>query len=375
MKRCKKCVMPDTRPGLTLNKDGVCQACIRHEERSQVDWAQRRADLKKLCDRHRKSDGGYDCIIPVSGGKDSTYQVKVIKEDMGMNPLLVNVSNFSWTDAGRRNYSNMLTQFDCECISLDLSPATAKKMFRYSFENFGSPTWYWDRAVYTYPLWIAKNFNIPLVIYGENISYEYGGESAEDEASARKQIENGVASEYADILLDEAQLGDERRFFLNPPPLDGLEPVYLSHFVPWSGLHNRAVAEAYGFKQLEHWETREGYIEQYDQIDAIGYLVHCWMKYPKFGHARATDVASYWIRDGIISRERAMELVRDHDRILDQNVRRDFCEFCGYSGQEFWNIVLKHKADHVKLEKRDVLGSCQGDIGETPRQEQPALCR
>jgi hypothetical protein len=295
--------------------------------------------------------------------------VKVIKEDMGMDPLLVNVSNFSWTHTGQENYRNMLEQFDCECISLNLSPASAKKMFRYSFENFGSPTWYWDRAVYTYPLWIAKKFNIPTVVYGENISYEYGGPNAENGYSAKTQLENGVASGYNDMLFDEAGLGKDRRFFLSPPELDELNPIYLSYFVPWSGAHNRAVAEAYGFKPLESYETREGFIEQYDQIDAVGYLVHSWMKYPKFGHARATDVASSWIRDGIMSRERGMELVNKHDRILDQNVRHDFCEFCGYTDEEFWNIVLKHKADYVKLEKCDVLGPCEGGLPTIAQQK------
>ena len=135
MKRCTRCVMPDTRPGLTLNEDGVCQACVRHENRKNVDWAGRKKELINLCDKHRKLGGAYDCIIPVSGGKDSTYQLKVMKEDMGMNPLLVNVSPFSPTSTGEENYRNMLSTFDCESISLDLSPTTAKKMFRHCFEQ------------------------------------------------------------------------------------------------------------------------------------------------------------------------------------------------------------------------------------------------
>ena len=149
----------------------------------------------------------------------------------------------------------------------------------------------------------------------------------------------------------------------------GLEPIYLSYFMPWSGVHNNVVAKAYGFKELCGWESREGYIEQYDQIDAIGYLVHCWMKYPKYGHARATDVASCWIRDGIIDRERAMELVRNNDSKLDERIRNMFCDFCGYTPKEFYDIVLKHKADYVKLTKSDVFGSCERDVIPAPRQE------
>jgi len=367
MKRCTKCVMPDTRPGLTFNEDGVCQACVRHENRKNVDWEKRWEELNQLCLIHKGSTRWYDCIIPVSGGKDSHFQVKTMKEDMGMNPLLVNVSNFSWTDVGKQNYNNMLEQFDCECISLDLSPATAKKMFRYSFEKYGAPTWYWDRAVYTYPLWIAKALAIPIVVYGENISYEYGGPEAEDSSSAKNQLLNDVACEYSDEQFAEAGVPPERRNILNPPPLDGLEPVYLSYYAPWSGLRNRILSEAYGFRQLPEWEARDGYIEQYDQIDAIGYLVHCWMKYPKYGHARATDVASYWIRDGIISRERAMELVEKHDHKLDARVMHDFCDFCGYTIDEFWNIVYKHKADYVDLKNDNLLHTSEGNFGTIAR--------
>ena len=307
-----------------------------------MDWEKRYDEFEALCDKHRGDGVQYNCIIPVSGGKDSTYQVKVMKEDMGMNPLLVNVSNFSWYEQGLKNYMNMLATFDCECISLDLSPATAKKMFRYSFEKFGSPTWYWDRAVYTYPLWVAKNFHIPLVVYGENISYEYGGPEAEDSPSAAKQLINNVALEYSDDDFDRAGVSRDRRFFMSPPNAQELEPVYLSYFVPWSGSRNRMIAEAYGFSQLDPWDARRGYVEQYDQIDAIGYLVHCWMKYPKYGHARATDVCSYWLREGLLSRDRAMELVDKNDHILDMNVKNDFCEFCGYTESEFTDIVLSH---------------------------------
>lgn len=338
--RCSRCVMPNTRPGITFNEEGVCSACQSHENRKNVDWDARYQELKTLCDKHRRDDGKWDCIIAVSGGKDSTYQVKVMKEDMGMNPLLVNVSNFSSTDAGRRNYRNMLETFDCECLSLDLSPATAKKMFRYSLETYGSPTWYWDRAVYTYPLWIAKKFDIPLLVYGENISYEYGGPGAEDTPSALGQLQNAVANAYTPDDFFDAGVEWNRTYIVHPPAeLDKVEPVYLSYFVPWSGTRNMLVAKAYGFKELAHWEERAGYIEQYDQIDAIGYLVHCWMKYPKYGHARVTDVASYWIREGLVSRQRAMELVRKEDYKLDHNVRDDFCAFCGYTETQFQHVI------------------------------------
>ena len=340
-KRCIKCVMPNTRPGITFNADGVCSACQSHENRKNVDWKGRELEFFYMLERHRTTLDKWDCIIAVSGGKDSTYQVKVLKEDYGMNPLLVNVSNFVWTETGKANYANMLETFDCECISLDLSPATCKKMFRYSFETYGSPTWYFDRAVYTYPLYVAKQFGIPLVVYGENIGYEYGGADAHDTPDARGQINNAVANGYG--LHDYAGAGIDlkRAYLMRAPDMDDIEPIYLSYYFPWSGTRNLLTAKGYGFKELTKWEEREGFIEQYDQIDSAGYLVHCWMKWPKFGHARATDVASSWIREDLINRDRAMDLVKKHDHVLDENIAEEFRAFCGYSEHEFLDIVDK----------------------------------
>lgn len=353
-KRCVQCVMPNTRPGISFNEFGVCSACQNYENRKNVDWDKREWEFAELCERHRKTLDKWDCIIAVSGGKDSTYQVKVLKEDFGMNPLLVNVSNFTWTETGKENYANMLNTFDCECVSLDLSPATCKKMFRYSFETYGSPTWYFDRAVYTYPLYIAKKFGIPLVVYGENISYEYGGPGAEDTPDARGQITNAVANGYGMDDFAYAGIDPNRAYLMQAPDMEGVEPIYLSYYFPWSGTRNLLSSKAYGFQELDRYERRKGFIEQYDQIDSAGYLVHCWMKWPKFGHARATDVASSWIREGLISRDRAMELVKEHDHELDDHIAAEFINFCGYSDDEFFAIV--HRWYNREIFVQDEIG-------------------
>jgi N-acetyl sugar amidotransferase len=341
--------MPDTRPGLEFNEQGVCIACVRHDARKEINWNDRWNQLLELADTIRplKNRLGYNCIIAVSGGKDSHAQVRIVKEKLKLNPLLVTVNNLpkDWTDTGMENAANLINAFDCERIGLDLSPATAKKMFRYSFEKYGSPTWFWDRAVYTYPLYMASMMNIPHVFYGENISWEYGGPAAEDTPLAHQQLENNVALSYTLDDFKEAGITDLDRVSWMVMPIDVLNSVssyYLSYYIPWSGYDNLSTAKMYGFSELKDWERRCGFIEQYDQIDAWGYLVHCWMKYPKYGHARATDVASYWIREGRISRERGMRLVEENDHILDGNIKSRFMQFCGYTHNQFRNIVFRH---------------------------------
>jgi len=142
MRYCKKCVIPDTRPGIVFNEEGVCSACIHHEQRKNVDWEKRWKELERLCDKYRREDGYYDCIVAVSPGKDSYYQVYLMKEKMGMNPLLLNVYNFDWTEVGLYNFNNMSEAFGCDILSLHLNRRLAKKMLRIAFEELGSPTWY-----------------------------------------------------------------------------------------------------------------------------------------------------------------------------------------------------------------------------------------
>lgn len=345
MKYCRRCVIPDTRPGIYFDENGVCQACTAADKKKSTDWDARFGELGDLCSRYRgKSNSYYDCIIAVSGGKDSHFQTYVMKELMGMNPLLVSVDNFSWTETGRHNIRNISEAFGCDILLLSLNTKVAKKMVRKAFEKFGSPTWYWDRAVYVFPIRMAINMRIPLVVYGENINYEYGGAQRVETYSAKDQINNDVVKnvDFQFWLDDEITMKD-----LNPIiyPTDEeienarLEPIYLSYFVPWDGYRNHLIAKRFGFKTLAHEWKREGYIEDYDQIDTAGYLVHPWLKYPKFGHARTTDVCCYLIRTGRMTRGEAVKLVREHDHKLDQKALEDFLDFTGYTAREFWDIV------------------------------------
>ena len=217
-----------------------------------------------------------------------------MKELMGMNPLLVNIHNFDWTETGRHNFNNMSESFGCDIISLHLNRKLAKKMLRIAFEEWGSPTWYWDRAVYVFPIQIAIKFDIPLVVYGENVSYEYGGFQNEETYSAKGQIDNDVAKSIDNEFWYSK--GIERKD-LNPivyPKIDeineaGIDPIYLSYFIPWIEHRNLNIAKKYGFRTLAHEWNRAGFIEDWVQIDAISYLVHPWLKYPKYGQIQAVE--------------------------------------------------------------------------------------
>lgn len=365
MKYCKKCVMPDTRPGIQFNDNGICYPCLVAEKRKKIDWKKRKEGLKRLVDKYKRKDGYYDCVIPGSGGKDSTFQAYVMKEVYGMNPLIVCVSDsFTHTETGKHNLRNMSESFRCDVITYNLNHSTMRKMIRLAFEEFGSPTWPIDLAIYSIPLKIAHSLNIPLVVYGENIAYEYGGPSAEETYSAKNQIKNDVVKSIDWDWWYEKGIKQEEIEMIKYPDkriIEKLEPIYLSYFYPWDGRKNYEIAKKYGFRDLKHEWKREGFIEDFDQIDSMGYLVHPWLKYPKFGHARATDVACYWIRNGYITREEGIELVKEHDHKLDSKALDDFLNLTGYTDKEFWDIVEKFwnknifsKKDGLWIKKEEI---------------------
>lgn len=347
MKYCKRCVMPDTRPGISFNEQGVCSACVAYENRKSVDWDKRWREFEQLCDKYRGINGdGYDCAIAVSGGKDSHWQVHLMKNVMRMNPILLSVEdNFPMTEAGMHNINNLSEEFGCNIIRIKPNIKAQKKITRYMFEKYGKPTWYIDRMIYTYPLMMSLKFNTSLLVYGENVSYEYGGDNSEDTPSAKNQLLNGVASDFSDEeLMGNAGVDKADLLFCKAPSvqeLERLDPIYISYYLPWDSFENYEFAKKHGFHDLSHEWDRTHHAENFDQVDSRGYLVHSWMKYPKFGHQFATDYASRMVRCGMITRDEAIKIVEEKDHNLDCLSVRDFCDFCGYSESEFWSIVDK----------------------------------
>lgn len=344
MKFCTKCIMPDTRPGITFDEKGVCIACLNNERKKVVDWDVRMDELKALCDKYRRREPGqYDCVIAVSGGKDSHYQVHIMKEVMNMNPLLITVEDFfTMTEAGKHNVRNITEAFGCNLISFKPNRRAAKVISRYMFEKYGRPLWYVDRLLYTVPLYYAAALNIPLLVYGENVSYEYGGVNDKETYSAREQVFNGVAPGVGLQELVDAGVPMDELAYLEAPSrevLDKLDPIYLSYFVEWNGIKNYEFAKRRGFKDLTHEWDRTNHIENFNQIDSYGYLLNAWMKYPKYGHAYATDYAARWVRYGLLTREEAVKLAEERDHNIDPKIIEDFCNFTEMTIKEFYESL------------------------------------
>lgn len=192
---------------------------------------------------------------------------------------------------------------------------------------------------------MALKFNTPLLVYGENISYEYGGNDNIETPDASGIFLNGVASDL-DIneFIDDEIKEENLQLFFDPSKDDigKLYPIYLSYFVRRNSYSSYVFAKNRGFSDLNGEWDRRHCAENFDQVDSIAYILHAWMKYPKFGHAMASDYAARFVRYGLLSRDEAVKIVKQKDHNLDNKCIEDFCSFLGISKSKFWSIVEKH---------------------------------
>ena len=205
MRYCKKCVMPDTRPYMKFNDEGICYPCQAAEYVKKIDWKKRWGELEKLADKYRGMNGNYyDCMITASGGKDSYYQTYIMKEKLGMNPLLVSVDNFTWTQTGHHNWDNLRTEFGVDAHVMSLNPKVCKNLFQKSIRTTRVTNLVFRQGNLCIPFTNGGETQPPLVIYGEDTNFLYGGPNTEETPSAMKQITNDVVKPVPwDVWLDD----------------------------------------------------------------------------------------------------------------------------------------------------------------------------
>jgi len=347
MIRCSKCGFPNTRPGLIF-KEGVCGACVNFEKRKDIDWTERRALLHQLCGEYRGKTK-YDCLIPVSGGKDSYMLVKTMVEE-GMNPLLITVTDsFTHTKAGTHNLRNLIETYNLNHYQYTISHDLFKRATREAFEYSGEPLKFVEYAIYTIPFSFAQMFNIPLIIYGENSEYEYG--ASETETFSGNHIIKNMVNKIEDErpFWERSGIKREELNSILPTITNYSNPrlFFMSYFIPWSSVTNLESAKKIGFKDLTGEWDRKGTIENFEQMDSVAYMVHLWMKYPKFGFQRTADIASRRVREGRMSLEEALQVMKDVDPILDDWARNDFCNTIGYTKEQFYEVVKKFEVNNV----------------------------
>ncbi|WP_340159498.1 N-acetyl sugar amidotransferase [uncultured Hoeflea sp.] len=316
---CKHCVMPDTKPDLRLDEEFVCNACRSYENRKAVNWDQRYQELTDILARYRKTDGSnWDCIVPVSGGKDSTYQVIKMLQ-LGLNPLCVTSTTCDLSDIGRKNIEN-IKNLGVDYVEVSPNPRVRAKLNRLGLTQVGDISWPEHVGIFTIPVRAAVQFNIPLIIWGENSQNEYGGPAAaaEDNVLNRRWLEEFgglLGMRVTDIIGQHDIQAKDLINYIYPSDDElsrvGVTGLFLGHYLPWDGLSNTLVSVANGFTSFH--KSVEGSIVNYENLDNYQTGIHDYFKFLKFGFGRATDLACLHIRRGRLTRQDALDVVKIHD--------------------------------------------------------------
>jgi len=318
LRYCCRCVMPHTKPDLHIDEEGVCNACRAYEQRRHIDWDQRGVELLAVLDRYRRGGSNWDCIVPVSGGKDSTYQV-VRMLQLGLNPLCVTATTCDLSAIGRRNIEN-IKRLGVDYVEFSPNPIVRAKLNRIGLTQVGDISWPEHVGIFTIPVRAAVQFNVPLIVWGENSQNEYGGPAAAAQGNVltRRWLEEfgGLLGLRVTDLV--STYGIEPRHLLpyQYPSDEELQRVavtglFLGYYLPWDGLSNALIAQANGFTAFDR--TVEGSMVNYENLDNHQTGIHDYFKFLKFGFARATDIACLHVRRQRISRRDALEIVRRHD--------------------------------------------------------------
>ncbi|MCF0186134.1 MAG: N-acetyl sugar amidotransferase, partial [Bacteroidaceae bacterium] len=355
MKYCKKCLQPNTRPGILFNDEGVCYACLYEESKKTIDWTAREKELADIAqwakDERVKRGNAYDCVIGVSGGKDSTFQAVYARETMHLKPLLVNCVPDGITPAGQKNIDN-LYNMGFDIIATRPDPKIAKKLARKTFLERGNII-----AASEYCLWasayiIADKFNIPLIIQGENAALTLGTAGQQEQTPdafsvlQTNTLRGGHVQEFLDeeagITMDDLYLykfPDVERMKAN-----GTKAIFLQYYTKeWSQVYNADFSIARGMTGRLHEDLHDiGRYRRFAALDCDLQIPNQMIKYLKFGFGHATDDACYDIREGRLSREDAKWYVDEYDGGCGEQYIDAACEYMSITKEEFWEVVDRY---------------------------------
>ena len=372
MKFCKKCLYPNTKPQLQFDERGICSACNNYKLKDEVDWGKKKVDLLHILDKYKSKDGSkYDCIIPVSGGKDSTFQTYTIKETFGLNPLAVNFHPHDQTEIGRKNLEN-LKQLGVDCIEFSANPLVYSKLAKFGLVELGDFQWPEHIGIFTIPVQVAVRYKIPLIIWGENPQLEYGQPTNIDTDTILDREWNEKNGGY---FLDKIKPKDMTKYgfktkelipYIYPSDDDirriGVTGIFLGSYIKWDLFKQLDFVKELGFSEND--EVKEGTYDKWENLDVYFTVFHDYFKFLKYGFGRTTDHASIEIRYERITREQGIELVKKYEGKIPRKYLDKFLKSADISEQEFHDICDKFTNKEIFLTNED--GSIKKDDEKNP---------
>ena len=344
--------MSNQRPRITFSEEGTCSACEFSLRKKEIDWVQREAELVALCNKFRSKSGDYDVIVPCSGGKDGSFVAHQLKNKFGMNPLTVTWSPLKKSEIGVRNLDSFI-QSGFNHLQGTADPLVTRKLTRLAFTELGDPFQPFIYGQSNFPLEISVRYEIPLIMYGENGEVEYGGDMKNAERPTRDVSDrdyhyfSGLPPEF---WLDHGIKAHELRPFKSPEyskiQENRTEIHFMSYYQHWDPQENFYYAQQNtGF--TPNYERSEGTYSKYASLDDEIDGFHYYLSYIKFGIGRATSDAAHEIRDGKITREEGIALVKKYDHERPRKYLKEFLEFCNITENEVEEVIDSWRSPHL----------------------------
>lgn len=356
MKYCTRCVYPTNHPlHLTFDEHGVCSGCRIHEEKDKLNWKERGLKLQKIFDAYRSETGSnYDCIIPVSGARDSYFIVHTVKNVFKMNPLLVTYNKHYNTKIGIRNLAYLRTLMGCDLLTLTVSPETVKKITRTTIKLLGSIYWHCIAGQTVFPVQTAVRLKIPLVIWGVLQGCDQTGMfSHTDEAEMTRKYRKDhdlMGYESEDLIDKDGLTESELKHFIYPHDKEiesvGVRGIYLSNYIRWdSKVQHEKMIKLYGYETAPQRRT----FDSYNDVDCFHYSdLHDWIKFIKHGYGKVTDHASREIRLKRLTRDQGIALVKKYQNITpDPDKLQLFLDWLGITAKELFSSIDKKRDSRI----------------------------
>lgn len=353
IKFCKKCTVSNQRPRITFDENGVCSACNYAEyKRAHVDWAEREKELVDLCNRYRKNNGEYDVIVPCSGGKDGSFVAHQLKYKYGMNPLAVTWAPLKATELGRRNLDAFIASGFNHILGTP-NPVVTRRLTHLAFAHLGDPFQPFIYGQTNFPLHMAVQHNVQLIMYGENGEVEYGGNMknafrpTREIADHDRHYFSGLPPEFwTEHGISKADL----RPFMAPPYEDirknGTEIHFFGYYKCWDPQENYYYCREHtGF--TPNSERSEGTYSKYASLDDKIDGFHYYLAYIKFGIGRTTSDTAHEIRDGKITREEGIALVKRYDHEFPTKHYQEFLDYCSITDEQVHEVIDSWRSDHI----------------------------
>lgn len=351
MNYCKRCFYPENHPlNITFDERGVCSGCRVHEEKDILDWGVRKQKLAKILDEFRtRTRHIHDCIIPVSGGRDSYFIVHVVKNIFKMRPLLVSYNKQYNTKMGIRNLDYLKTLFGCDIITCTVSPERVKRITRESIRKRASMYWHCLAGTTVFPVQVAVKFKIPLIVWGVHQGCDQVGMFShldEVEMTRKYRKEHDLMGlEAKDLVRDSKEVTmDDMEHYIYPHDKEleavGVRGIYLSNYIRWdSKAQHELMIEKYNYETMAQQRT----FDTYNDVDCFHYSgIHDYIKFLKWGYGKVTDHACREIRLKRLFREEGIELIRKYQNEEPEDLPL-FLKWVGMGKDEFWANINKFR--------------------------------